>query len=222
MFERAITLDPTYAEAYARLGWTYYLEWGALWSQDSQILEQAFTQAQKAIALNDSLPQAHQVLGALYLWKKQHEQAIAEIKRAIALDPNDADSYGGWAHILNFAGQPQEAIELVQKAMRLNPRYLTRYPYYLGLSYYLLKQYEEAISALKEALARNPDLQPAHLVLAATYTELGREEEAQVEVDAVLGKNPTLSLDGLRQRVPLKDPAVLGRYLAALRKAGLK
>jgi len=222
MFERAIVLDPAYAEAYARLAWTYYLEWGALWSQDSQILEQAFIQAQKAVALNDSLPQAHQVLGALYLWKKQHDQAIAEVKRAIALDPNEADSYGGWARILNYAGQPQEAIELAEKAMRLNPRYRTRYPYYLGLSYYLLKRYEEAISALKEALARNPSLQPARLVLAATYTELGQEEEAQAEVNTVLGKNPTLSLDGLKQRVPLKDPAVLDRYLAALRRAGLK
>jgi transposase-like protein len=47
------------------------------------------------------------------------------------------------------------------------------------------------------------------------------EEEAQTEVKTVLGKIPP-SLYGLRQRVPLKDPAVLKRYLAALCKAGLK
>ncbi len=88
MFEKALELDPQYAEAYAFLGWTYFREWGLQWSQDPQTLEQAFALAQKAVALDDSLPQAHVVLGAVYLWKKQHDQAIAEAERAIALDPN--------------------------------------------------------------------------------------------------------------------------------------
>ena len=38
-------------------------------------------------------PTPTQVLGQVYLWKKQHEQAIAEAERAIALDPNDAEGY---------------------------------------------------------------------------------------------------------------------------------
>ena len=77
-----------YAEAYAFLGWTYFREWIFQWSQDPQTLEQAFALAQRAVALDDSLAQAHVTLGAVYLWKKQHDQAIAEAERAIALDPN--------------------------------------------------------------------------------------------------------------------------------------
>ena len=96
MFEKAIELDPQYAEAYAGLGWTYWLEWIFRWSPDPQTLERAFALVQKALALDDSLAQAHLLLGRLYLWKKQYEQAIAETERAIALDPNYAEGYAGY------------------------------------------------------------------------------------------------------------------------------
>ena len=72
-----------------------------------QTLEQAFALAQQAVALDDSLPGAHAILGYVYLWKKQHEQAIAEAERAIALDPNDADGYvtsGGYSDLCRAAG----------------------------------------------------------------------------------------------------------------------
>ena len=62
MFEKAIALDPQYAEAYAWLGWTYSLEWIFRWSQDPQTLERAFALAQQAVALDDSLPVAHSLL----------------------------------------------------------------------------------------------------------------------------------------------------------------
>ena len=56
MFEKAIALDPQYAEAYAWLGWTYWLEWVLRWSADPQTLERALALAQQAVALDDSLP----------------------------------------------------------------------------------------------------------------------------------------------------------------------
>jgi hypothetical protein len=58
--------------------------------------------------------------------------------------------------------------------------------------------------------------------LAAIYSELGKEAEAQAEVVEVLRINPQFSLEVHRQRVPVKDPAILEGYLTALRQAGLK
>ncbi|HEV8717041.1 MAG TPA: tetratricopeptide repeat protein, partial [Candidatus Binatia bacterium] len=123
----AIELDPQYAEAYARLSTTYYLEWIWRWSADPQTLERAFTLAHKALALDDSLPRAHSVLSLIDAEHQQHDQAIAEGERAIALDPNNADSYTGQAEMLNEAGRPEEALRMVAQAMRLNPRYLPIY-----------------------------------------------------------------------------------------------
>lgn len=197
-------------------------EWFFQWSQDSQALEQALALAQRAVAVDDSLAQAHATLGWVYLWKKQHDQAIAEAKRAIALDSNLSDAYVQLGEILKFAGRPEEALGLIEKAMRLNPHYPASYLFLLGTEYRLMGRYEEAIAVLKKAITRNPDLLPAHINLAVVYSELGREEEARAESAAVLRINPKWSLEIWKQRQPYKDPAMLERVFTALRKAGLK
>ena len=222
MFEKALELDPQYAEAYAFLGSTYFREWSLQWSQDSQALEQALALAQRAVAVDDSLAQAHVTLGTVYLWKKQYDQAIAEAERAIALDSNFAEAYTWLGEALRRVGRPEEALGLIEKAMRLNPHYPPFYLFQLGEAYRYTGRYEEAIAAYKRALTRNPDLLPAHLGLAVIYSELGREEEARAEAAEVLRLNPKYSLEVLRQMSPYKDPAVLERMIAALRKAGLK
>ena len=124
--------------------------------------------------------------------------------------------------ILNFAGRPEEAVGLIEKAMRLNPRYPFSYLSWLGMAYRLTGRSEEAIAILKAAVTRNPDFLPPHFHLAVIYSELGREEEARTEAAEILRISPNFSLEVWRQRLPFKDPAVLERQLAALRKAGLK
>jgi adenylate cyclase len=223
MFDRALELDPQYATAYADLGWTYLVEWALQWSQDPQTLERAFALAQKAITLDEALPQAHMILGVIYLWQKQHAQAIAEGKRAIALDPNSAEGYAWLANILNFAGKPKEAQGLAEKAMRLNPQYPGAWHLFkIGHAAYLMGRYEEAIVALKRVLTREPEFWPAHFQLVVSYSEAGQEEAAQAEAAEVLRLSPKFSLEVMRQTLPYKDQAVLERALATLRNAGLE
>jgi hypothetical protein len=54
------------------------------------------------------------------------------------------------------------------------------------------------------------------------YRELSKETEAQVEAAEVLRLNPRFSLEVHKERMPIKDPTVLERHIAALRRAGLK
>jgi tetratricopeptide (TPR) repeat protein len=222
LFEQAIALDPQYAEAYARLSRT--LSWEAMrpWGQYPQTLERALVMAQQAVALDDSLPGAHEALAFAYTYKKQYEQAITAAKRAIALAPNSAEGYAELAHTLLFAGQPKEVIGLVEKAMRLNPRYPFHYLSFLGMAYCLAGRYEEALVALQSATLRNPNHPPAHLHLLVSYSELGRDAEAQAELEEIRRINPQVSLEFYRRVMVFKDPTSLERYLAALRKAGLK
>ena len=91
-----------------------------------------------------------------------------------------------------------------------------------GFAYYLAGRTEEAIAPLKRLLAQSSNHLGVHLTLAAVYSELGREAEARAEAAEVLRINPKFSLAVHRQRVPLKDPVVLERHLATLRKVGLK
>ncbi len=222
MFERAIELDPEFAAAYAWLARTHVLEKFYQWGRDPQTLERAFELAQKAVALDDSLPTAHETLGYVYLGKRQFEQAIAEGERAVSLAPNNADAAVTLGEILNCVGRGQEAIRLVEQAIRLNPHYPASYLVALGMAYMNTGQYEEAIAILKRVLTRNADHLTAHSVLAGAYMELGREEEARAEAAEILRINPNFTLEGARQAWPVKDQQKLEGALAALRKAGLK
>ena len=123
MYEKAVTLDPQYAEAYTWLGTSFSMDWRFRWNANSQNLEHAFTLGQKALALDDSLPGAHSLLSRVYTEKRQYGQALVEGEQAITLDPNNADSYAWQADGLNHAGRPEEALRMVEQALRLNPRY---------------------------------------------------------------------------------------------------
>jgi adenylate cyclase len=222
MFERAIELDPRFAAAYAGLGWTYYYDWSFQWSSDPQSLDRAYELGKRAVALNDSLPNAHSLLGHVYLWKKQYDKAIAEKERVIALNSNDANAYSDLAETLVWADREEEAIPLVKKAMRLNPHYPVTYLYTLGFAYMTTGQHEKAIEAHKKALTRNPEFLGSHVMLAAIYMKMGMEEEARTQVAEALRISPNLSLDVLRQRLPIEKEAHLEEYLEALHEAGLE
>jgi len=222
MFEKAIELDPRFSVAYVFLGHTYRREWLYRWSQDPQTMERAFELAQKAIELNGSSIYAYELLGYIYLLKdRQHEQAIAVADKVIALDPNYAGGYGLLAEILSFAGRPEEVIGLMEKAMRLNPRYPAIYLFWLGNAHYQMGRYDEAIAVLEGAVIRRPNHLPTHQFLAASYVELGREEEARAEVAEMLRISPGYR-SGSKSLAPWKDQAVPERIRTALRKAGLK
>jgi tetratricopeptide (TPR) repeat protein len=222
VLKETVSRGPNLLSAYPPLAFSYVQQWALQQSQSSQTLEQALAAAQRAFALNNSLPAAHTILGTVYLWQKQYEPAMAEMERAIALDPNEADGYAFLAETLSRVGRPEDAITMVEQALRRKPFVADWHLDSVGTAYYLAGKPEEAIAPLKQYLARYPNFLGAHLNLAAVYSELGREAEARAEAAEVLRLNPNYSLEVHKQRVPVKDPAMLERHLAALRKAGLK
>jgi adenylate cyclase len=222
MYTRAVQLDPEYAMAYAALGWTYLQAWQFQWSRDPETLERAFELAQKAIVRDDSLAGPHDLLAQVYLWKKEHDRAIAEAERAVVLAPNDADSYETLAEVLAWSGRADEAVEYIKQAMRLNPEYPVFYLWALGHAYYLTERSDDAIATLRKVLARNPNFVAAHAFLAVLYDERGLAEEARAEGAAAAKLSPQASLESLRQILPYKNDRDLERFLAAMRRAGLR
>jgi len=220
MFEKAVELDPQYAGAYAGLGLTYWTEW-VQYGGPEQTLDQAFVLAQKAAALDDSVPIAHVALGYVYLRQRQHDHARTEMERAITLNPNSAAGYQGLSFVLQSSGKPQEAIAAAKTGVRLDPQYLPVLNA-LGYAYVSAGQYEEAMAIYKKILARNPDHVVAHAGLAIIYSELGKEDEARAAGAEILRITPNFSVERWKQRSFRKDQAVTERWAAALRKAGLK
>jgi TolB-like protein len=220
--EKAIEADPTYARAYSLLASTYFVEWVNQWSHNPQTIERAFALAQQTLTLDASWLGAHELVALIYLLRdKQPEQALAVVKQSLAQVPNWFAGYVTLGVLFNAMGRPEETLELQEQAMRLSPRSDLFLPV-LGRAYRLLRRYEEATSALKGALAVNRNRLDAHLDLAATYSELGRQEEARAEAAEVLRLSPKFSLEVYRQRLSYTEPGETERLLTALRKAGLK
>jgi adenylate cyclase len=222
MFEKSVDMAPHFVLAHTQLGWTHLNEWVLGWSSDPRWLESALELAQRAVALDESLSEPHDLLGQTYLWKGQHDKAIDELQRAVSLDPNNADGLAGLGSILAWSGRPEEALDLIKKAMRLNPIYPVLYLWDLGHAYFLMERYDEAVAVFKRALNLNPSFHPSHFYLAASYSELESLEQAQAEVAELQRKWPGGCLEMARQRLPYKDGAVLDRLFEALRKAGLQ
>jgi tetratricopeptide (TPR) repeat protein len=220
--QEAVHQSLNHLGAHVGLAVSYLGQWTSQQSADAQTLVRALEVTQRIIALNGSLFSGYLLLGSTYLEQKQYEQTLAEMEGAIAVEPTNADSYAGLAAVLSAVGRSAEAVEAAEKALQLKPALVDHHLASVGRTYALVGQTEAALTLLKQYLTRYPDILGAHLTLAVVYSELGKEAQAQAETAEVLRLNPNFSLEVHRQRMPIKDPAVLERHIAALRRAGLK
>jgi len=222
MAEEAIALDPKYAEAYTLLGATYindvYL--GTSRSPKDSIVK-ATEFIQKALAMKDSLADAHSMLGVLYSWSGRYDEGIAEAERAVELDPNSGQAYYNLTLVLRWAGKSKEAIPVIQKALRLEPIPPDNYVQQLALVYFQTGDCKEAIAACDKGLKRQPDHLISRVIMAAVYGSCGRVKEAQKETAEVLRINPKFTVDSFMKNIPYKNPSDRDRTAQGLRKAGL-
>jgi adenylate cyclase len=211
-----------YIYAHLNLASSYLWQWIAQQSPAAQTLEPAVAAGQRALALHDSLYWNHLVLGSISLYQQQYDQALEEMERAVALAPTEAWSYAALAIVLSYTDRMEDALEAAARALRLKSTIVDTHLDSVGAAYAVAGRYEEAIAPLKQYLSRYPNILPAHLTLAAVYSELGHAAEAQKEAAEVLRLNPNFSLEVHKQRMPIKDSATLERHIATLRQAGLK
>ncbi len=223
MYRRAIHLDPRYAPAYAGLALTYIDDYRSGWGDSPEnAIDEALRHAHKAVAIDESLPQAHFVLGWVYLYVKgMHERAIAEARKALALNPSYADGYTLLASAYFYLGEVDKALPLEMQAIRLNPAASSLYHTHLGRAYYFQGRYHEALAELEAAVAQNYDFLSAHLWLAMVYARLDRDDDAAWEVDQVLTLKPEFSIGYWVKTRPYRHPDQRQKFEEGLRLAGL-
>jgi adenylate cyclase len=222
LLERSLAIDRNFAPAYVILAYTYTAAFNNPLDDDfgtPVALDRAHQFSQRAAELDPNLPRAHAVLALVLAWKGQPEASIAALERGMALNPSYVDWRFGMA--LVYAGQSKRAIETLKTYMRLDPFYQPIALGVLGLAYYMLKQYAQALPVLRDCVSRGPKAFYVHAWLAATHAQLGQLEEAGAEVAEILRVLPNYTISVSSRRMRFKDAKDSKHYFNGLRRAGL-
>jgi adenylate cyclase len=221
MLERVVALDSGLALAYARLSIVTFAEFANRWNGATpENLTRALALAEKAVAADETEPQAHIALALVLSWLKRIDEAERAAERALALDPNFADCYTGLGNIREFQGRQDDAVALYTRAIRLDPQWDMAL-HFLGRALLALGRFDEAEIAFKRRLVLAPNSDMTRFYLACLYGLTGRHEEARALWAEVLRINPNFSARHVRQSLPYKDPAWLDRVVDGLRQADI-
>ena len=157
-FQKAITLDPDYANAYVALSNAQALAAEVVSSpaQRAEGIKQALATVDEAITLAPDLASAYSSRGYLrYSRAWDWQGAAADFKRALGLDPNNAALLSSYSQSLFFSGHQTEAIAMARKAAAIDPLSVETWRY-LGLLLFCSGQDAEARLAWQHALEINP------------------------------------------------------------------
>jgi len=177
--EQAIALDPNYALAYVGMAHYYIVSAVAGFVAGSEAFPHVKSAALAALKLDDTLAEAHSMLGAaLGIGDFDWAGAEREFRRALELNPASPIvhfQYG--AACLRPMGRPDEAVAEVRRALELDPLSMV-YNAMLGLLYSVAGQHDLAIAQLQHSMELDPSSYTSYIGLARVYGHMGRLGEA--------------------------------------------
>jgi len=191
-------------------------------SHRSANISQAYELAKQAVAIDDHNEYAHWTLGLIQFMRGKYDVATAELKHALELNPNCSLAYGVLGSVLSFRGKPDESIKYNEIAIRLNPRDISIFFRFsdIAMAHFVAGRYSEAAQWARKSVQRKPVWGLGHAVLASSFAQFNRLEEAKEAVTNFLEITPKAKISGFRQ-MPFKIPENLHRFIEGLRKAGL-
>jgi TolB-like protein/two-component SAPR family response regulator len=213
LFQRAIALDPDYAQAYAGLAQVYVLFPGIIGAQPTEWYPKAKLAAQKALALDPNLAEGHAAAGYVaFLYDWDLKATEEHLSRAIELAPSYAPAWCWLGYFLCTAGRPGEARDAIARALALDPLSVAT-NWDIGFQYWQLRDRERAIQQYRRVQQLDPDFFPATGMLGAIQFREGNIEAARREMSRIKKLGPLW--DALVQAMGDRDQAIeaLDRYV---------
>ena len=225
LLERAIVIDPSYAQAYAYLGWWLNFRIGEGWSKDPEKDKaRALSVSRRAIELDREDPFALAVAGhILSFLGKNPEEGLDLLEEALALNQNSAFAWGLSALTLAYLGRPDEGLERLQNVWRLNPFDPLNFYFWIvaGIAEFVAGRYNEAIVWLRKCRRANPRFLAGLRMLAASLAISGDEAGALAIAQELLAIEPSFRVSTFVSWYPLRRQDDLSRLEKALLAAGL-
>jgi TolB-like protein len=181
-FIEAINIDPEYALAYAGLGDLY--NWlgvlGALQPVDTW--GRGRKMAARAVALDDTLAEAHAALGfALLCYDRDWAGGERELQRALELNPHYATAHQWYCFQLAAEGRFAEAAKEAQEALVIDPL-SPSITQALGWVHYVARDYDLSIAYHHKVLKLDPQFALGHFSFGRPYIQMGMHAEAIAEL----------------------------------------
>jgi DNA-binding winged helix-turn-helix (wHTH) protein/Flp pilus assembly protein TadD len=183
-FQKAVSLDPTDPHGYAGIADSYIALGGTEWLPPSEAFPKAREAAVKALALDDTLAEAHSAMGQVYQAERDWGATEKECKRALALNPSYAMAHWRYSFFLSKVGRHDEAIAEARRARELDPLLLFA-NVVLGQALYEARRYDEALQVLLKALEQESNSYAGSVSLASTYAKKGMFRESIAVLERV-------------------------------------
>ena len=182
-FQQAIAQDSAYALAYSGLSDAYAEAVNRDVLPDTEAYPQAEAAALKALALDESLAEAHAALGKIRArYHGDLQGAEREFQRAIALNPKYSFAHTWYAlFVLSPAGRREDAVREATLGAQLEPLVPAMHGM-LGNVLYDARRYDRSIEEYRKAIEMAPDLAGAHAGLGTVYLAKGMLDEAIAEL----------------------------------------
>ena len=225
LFERAITLDPSYATAYALAATCYGERFYQGESPDpAGDNREAERLSRLALTLDRFDPLALSLVGHIRSWLfRDYDQAIELFDRALAANPSSAIAWLRSSPTFSYIGETREARRRVDIGLRLSPYDSHVFFSYgtAGLASYAAGDFDDAVLWGRRSRTANPRFVGNLRFLAASLAAGGQIEEAREVAAALLRLNPTFRARAFAEGHAFKDPEQRRLFGEHLVRAGL-
>ncbi len=173
LFQQAIELDPSFAQAYAGLADSFVMlaTMQALPARD--VLARVKASAQQALELDPSLAEPHAALGAaagLIEWN--WDSAHRELEEAMQLNPNYPWAPHWLGLLYSGSGRTKRGMELIELAQSLDPL-SPIISIAAGITLHIERSYDDALARYRHIIESETSVTAAHYYLALTLEQLG-------------------------------------------------
>jgi len=222
LYKQALSIDPFFAEAHARLAIAYNLQayYGNI-SREQQI-ENMTPHVNQAFSIDENLAEAYAALGLLHDIKTDFEESEKAFLKSLELNPNLSDVYNWLGNLymdeLNDFQKGNDQYKKMYKVDPLSPLSI----YNRAQASQFEDKYEEALSFHEMNKKHNPEFVPTYLGLAFLKSDphYGRLDEAFMAVHKAyqLDNNFTRSLNIMATRALELDLEPVARHYMEILK----
>jgi len=179
-FQQAINRDPNYALGHVGLADSYSLLEEYAGVPSTETLPKARAAADRALAINDSLSEAHSASGIIFQQMWRWTETVEEYNRAINLNPNYPTAHHFLSIYFRAQGQLEDSLREIKRAQELDP--LSSVIGQNVAEIYLIKNdLNSAIAQSQQIIELDPNFPGAHDELGFAYLKARRNEEATAE-----------------------------------------